>query len=241
MGIRLTPQSIPPSDALSDAAILSFAPRSYWKSTPRRPTERGILSDYQHALSYTCKRFPSSNIILYGHSLGGAATVCLAEQLRDIDKYRNVKGMILENPFASIPAMVKALYPQRWLPYHYLGGFAFDRWDAVSAMARAQIDQTSLLHRLSRSMLLVLSKKDEVVPNNQGLAIFEAATQDHQTPANSEVGQEGRKLVIMPSALHENAWRERQWRTEVETYIRSIQQGPPLQRKGNAISVLLPY
>ena len=142
--------------------------------------------------------------------------------------YKNVKGMVLENPFASIPAMVKALYPQRWLPYHYLGGFALDRWDAASAMARAQTENRSLLHRLSKSMLMILSKKDEIVPNEQGLALFEAANHRHQP----EVSESKRsRLVILPTALHENAWTERQWRSEIERYIGSLQEGQPRQER----------
>lgn len=66
------------SPALQDTAILAIAPRSYWKSTNATPTERGITSDYVHALTYACTRFPTSSIIMYGHSLGGAAAVCLA-------------------------------------------------------------------------------------------------------------------------------------------------------------------
>lgn len=220
LGIRLSQNSALPSDSLSETAILAIAPRSFWKSTPRRPTEVGLLSDYEHALSYACRRFPFSNIILYGHSLGGAAAVCLAARIRDEGIYHNVKGMVLENPFASIPAMVKALYPQRWLPYHYLGGFAFDKWDAVSAMSRAQVqDDNSLLRRLSQSMLLILSKKDEIVPNEQGLELFEAA---NSGPSDGSEARRSR-VVVMTTALHENAWTERQWRSEVEQYIRSLQ------------------
>lgn len=217
LGIRL-PGSVAPSDALSHTAILAVAPRSFWKSTPRRATEQGIISDYRHALEYACERFPSSTIVIYGHSLGGAAATCLAAHLKDGDRYSNVKGLVLENPFASIPAMVKALYPQRWLPYHYLGGFAFDRWDAVGAMQRAQTQDSSLLKRLSQSMLVILSKKDEIVPNEQGLAIFEAASRGCRS--TSEVDRA--KLLVLPAALHENAWTERRWRDEVETYVRFL-------------------
>ncbi|EKM52064.1 uncharacterized protein PHACADRAFT_262514 [Phanerochaete carnosa HHB-10118-sp] len=233
LGIRLTPKAAPPSDAMSDTAILAVAPRSFWKSTPRRPTERGIMSDYEQALAYACKRFPSSNIVIYGHSLGGAAAVCLVSRLRDTDKYRNVKGFVLENPFASIPAMVKAVYPQRWLPYHYLGGCALDKWDAVGAMARAQVDSSSLLHRLSRSMLLILSEKDEIVPTEHGQAIFEATTRGAEEVKEGEQ----RRLVIIPGALHETTWRERRWRAEVEAYIRSVNQGPTMQRTGNTVVI----
>lgn len=140
--------------------------------------------------------------------------------MKDTVDYKNVKGLILENPFASIPAMVKALYPQRWLPYHYLGGLAFDRWDAVSAMQCAREGDGSLIARLSRSTLFILSKKDEIVPHEQGLSLFEAAAQGGPSLEDGETGG-GSKLVVLRSALHENAWTERQWRTVIELYLTS--------------------
>ena len=205
-------------DALSDTAIFAVAPRSFWKSTPRRPTEQGVISDYRHALEYICNRFPSASVVLYGHSLGGAAAVCLAASLPDTNSHHNVRGLVLENPFASIPAMVKALYPQRWLPYHYLSGLAFDRWDALAAMQQAQ-ERGSLLARLSQSMLVGLSKKDEVVPYEQGLSLFNAAIGG---AASKGENREGSKLVVLRTALHENAWAERQWRLELEMYVCSL-------------------
>jgi pimeloyl-ACP methyl ester carboxylesterase len=184
--------------------LVAVAPRSYWKSTPTRPSERGILSDYTHALDYTIKRWPDSRIILYGHSLGGSAAVCLTSAL-DSNKYSNVQGLILENPFASIPEMVKALYPQRWLPYHYLTPFVWDRWDAVHAASN--MSQDSLLRRLSNDMLVLLSEKDELVPNWMGTGILNAAK------------SKGRSSVVIRDALHENAWGQGQWVREIAKYI----------------------
>ena len=112
--------------------------------------------------------------------------------------------------------MVKALYPQKWLPYHYLGGLAFDKWDALGAMR--DVREGTLLDRLDKNMLVVLSMKDEIVPNEMGKALFEAASD------NLKSGQEhsARRLAIIPGALHDNAWTVRQWRKEIETYVQSM-------------------
>lgn len=123
--------------------------------------------------------------------------------------------MILENPFASIPGMVKALYPQRWLPYHYLGRFAFDKWDAVSAIRDAQ--PGSLLEGLRHDMLVILSKKDEVVPNEMGTALFDEAGGAHASTDPL------RKLLVLSHSLHDNAWTDRRWRKEIEAYAATIQ------------------
>ncbi|KAI0086912.1 Alpha/Beta hydrolase protein [Irpex rosettiformis] len=217
LGTSLSPGFSQPQSVLDSTAILAIAPRSYWKSTKKTPTERGIISDYLSALNYASLRFPSTPIILYGHSLGGAAAVCLSAQVKS-GAFPHVQGLILENPFASIPWMVKALYPQKWLPYHYLGGFAFDKWDALSAMR--DVREGKLLDRLRRDVLVVLSQKDEIVPNEMGKALYEAA----QTGSSSEKsGQEpgSGHMVNIPSALHDNAWTVRQWRREMELYILS--------------------
>lgn len=96
-----------------------MAPRSYWKLTPRWPSGAGIIQDYQDVLRYALRRFPQARIVLYGHSLGGAAAICTLAQLEEPGvgtrlnpDFDRIRGLILESPFSSIPAMVPALYPQ---------------------------------------------------------------------------------------------------------------------------------
>ena len=223
--LLLSPSFSPEANSrLENTAILAIAPRSYWKSSSRTPTERGITSDYVHAIDYAKQRFPSSSIILYGHSLGGAVAICLSSQL-SADKYPSVRGLILENPFASIPGMVKALYPQRWLPYRYLSRFAFDKWDALTAMQTAPTG--SLLAQLAGRTLVILSKKDEIVPNEMGESLFRAAVNIGTIPkpySDSKADESAlRRLIVIDSALHENAWQDRKWRTVVCGYITTVQ------------------
>ncbi len=212
------------SSILDDTAIIAMAPRSFWKSSPRTPTERGIIADYKHALAYATKRFPDASIVLYGHSLGGSIAICLGAVLKSAD-YPNIKGIILENPFASIPGMVKALYPQRWLPYHYLGKFAFDKWDALSALQNAK--PSSLLYRLSTKILVIVSKKDAVVPHEMGISLFNAAAErirDESCTSELDTARGNLpRLVNIRGALHEDAWKETLWRREVELYVDAVQ------------------
>lgn len=121
--------------------------------------------------------------------------------------------MILENAFASIPDMVKALYPQRWLPYHHLGCFAWDKWDAVKALKEA--GNHSLLARLRKDVLILVSEHDEIVPREMGEALLEASKTKFAECATESRG----RLVVIESALHENAWQKRKWRTVVSSYI----------------------
>ncbi|EPT05370.1 hypothetical protein FOMPIDRAFT_1082587, partial [Fomitopsis schrenkii] len=111
----------------------------------------------------------------------------------------------LENPFSSIGGMVRALYPQRWLPYRYLAPLAMGRWDALAAVRGMRLK--SLLARLASGALVLLSEKDEAVPTySLGLP-----TGDYPGPAVTE--DSCRQLVIR-GALHEHTWLHRQWAME---------------------------
>ncbi|KAJ7666378.1 Alpha/Beta hydrolase protein [Mycena rosella] len=214
------------SSSFPNIKILAVAPRSYWKSTPNRPTQLGILADYTAILAHALSTYPRANLTVYAHSLGGAAAVCLLAQLQDGAEpdgpdYSRIRGLVLENPFASIPGMVRALYPQRWLPYHYLAPLAWDPWDATGAMAAAQSStgapqlslavRNSVLARLVPDMLVLLSAHDEIVPNAMGEALH----------ALRHAGSG--KLVVIPNALHDSAWKERAWRVEMQRYITDVQ------------------
>ncbi|KAG6908525.1 hypothetical protein DXG01_004296 [Tephrocybe rancida] len=238
-----------PASLSAHTAVIAPAPRSYW-STPGRPSQRGILADYTSALTYTLNRFPHARIVLYGHSLGGAAAVCLLAQPQLAAE--RVKGVILENPFASIPGMLRALYPQRWLPYRYLGACVWDRWDALQALSDSDNTETGERHgvlaRLRSRMLVMTSEHDEVVPREMGAEIVKAAlrtvasgqgskSQTKQEIAKPEekTGAErmtqvkekeawelGTKLIVIGGALHEDAWRKKGWAEAVSTYLRHI-------------------
>ncbi|TFY61856.1 hypothetical protein EVJ58_g4249 [Rhodofomes roseus] len=217
-GIR--PPSKPSTQPALDVSIVAVAPRSYWKSSSRTPTQRGILADYTAALSYATRRYPDSTVVLYGHSLGGAVAVCLAASL-SADDYPSVKGLILENPFSSIGGMVQALYPQRWLPYRYLAPLAFDKWDAVTAVRETR--PQSLLARLSKDTLVLLSEKDEVVPTSMGMELYAALQEKLAADAGDASATNGLcRQVVIRGALHERAWLERQWVSEMGAYMDSI-------------------
>ncbi|KAG5339232.1 hypothetical protein C0989_005082 [Termitomyces sp. Mn162] len=203
-------------------SILAPAPRSYW-SSPGRPTQPGILADYTAALTHTLHQFPNARVVLYGHSLGGAAALCLLAQPnlssllgKDADRLR---GVILENPFTSVPAMIKALYPQKWLPYRYLTPFVWDRWDALGAVEKLD-GETSLLRRLCGRMLVLTSERDEVVPKEMGAAIVRAVSD--KSRGNREGESLRTRLVVIRGALHEDGWTRKGWEDVVGVYLRGI-------------------
>ncbi|KAG5643725.1 hypothetical protein DXG03_009715 [Asterophora parasitica] len=210
-------------------AILAVAPRSYWTSTPKHPSQAGILSDYTTVLHHAAARFPSAHIVLYGHSLGGAVALCLLSKLKDthVSTPPRIQGLILENPFASIPGMLVALYPQRWIPYRHLQSFVYDRWDALGALQTQEREGRTALSRLSKKMLVLVSEHDEVVPPEMGAQIVRAAMGSNAWPTRGTAVHGGpedtrTQLVEIPGALHENAWNRPGWARAVRTYVRGI-------------------
>lgn len=80
----------------------------------RRPSERDININAQAAIKYAMTHYSPDRLILWGQSLG-AGVACSAA--------RPHSDLLLETPFVNVRAMLLALYPQKWLPYRYLGPF----------------------------------------------------------------------------------------------------------------------
>ena len=225
-------------------AILSIAPRSYWKSTRKSPSERAITTDYLHVLHHALNRFPHSRIVVFGHSLGAAAAICLLSQLYSSpsstpsaswkswlkfptttrlmhdQRFNRIQGLILENPFTSIPDMVQAFYPEKWLPHHYLGPLAADKWDCVAALRQTQNDEKrkvpSVLAKLAPDALVLQSEYDELVPRQMGKTIY-----DLMQAVSKDEERVGRFFVVK-SAYHSNGWASNTWAEEIKRYLRLL-------------------
>ena len=119
--------------------------------------------------------------------------------------------------------MLRALYPQRWLPYRYLGPFVRDRWDARAAAA-AHIFPRGL----ARRAMVLVSERDEVVPPAMGREIFEVlrASGDAEEGVDGGPGGVVGRLVVLERALHEDAWRYRDWTQAMKQYLESLEREP---------------
>ncbi|VDC01371.1 unnamed protein product [Peniophora sp. CBMAI 1063] len=197
-----TLQRLPKFAALLDAApstlILAVAPRSFWSSGGGRPTQAGLTADYLRLLAYASERFPDARVIVYGHSLGASIATCVLAAT----PAPQVHSLVLENSFASIPDMVRALYPERWLPYHYMGDLVWDTWDAVGAAGASKPDSALARVIKTQRMVVLVSEKDELVPPSMGRAIAEKAG-------------DGARVVSVRGALHETGWTRKQWKDEM--------------------------
>ncbi|PHH70184.1 hypothetical protein CDD80_6174 [Ophiocordyceps camponoti-rufipedis] len=141
--------------------------RGYWTSHDR-PSERGINLDAQAALQWVARLHRDSLakpvVLLWGQSIGcGFATNLAASS----DSDTAIDALILETPFTNTRAMLKALYPQKWLPYQHLWPFLRNHLDSWKNLARIAAKQQ--FH--PPAVYLVEAAKDELVPRDHAAAL----------------------------------------------------------------------
>jgi len=135
------------------AAVLLFDYRGYGRSEGS-PDEDGTYRDARAAHRWLVeeKRVAPDRLVLFGESLGSAVAL-------DLALARPCRALVLESPFASVPAMARAVYP------------FFPLWPFV----RTRYDNEGKVPRLAVPLLVLHGDRDEVVPFSQGRRVFDAA------------------------------------------------------------------
>lgn len=164
------------------------------------------------------------SIIWMGHSLGASISAVLLE----FDKSLPCDGLIYENGFASIPDMVRELYPHRFLPYRYLGRFAWDTWDAQGAFERMAVDEKQVGRRRMHScddvsditerklpVLFLSSSQDELVPPAMVKRAFEGTSRPDSSAFDP-------KFVSIQGALHDFGFQKQQWGREIVRFLQDV-------------------
>jgi hypothetical protein len=121
----------------------------------------------------------------------------------------DVVGVVLETPFVSIDRMLRALYPQRWLPYRYLSPFLTSHWDMASAA------ETVRASGRNAKVLVLRAQKDEIIPEEEAVAA-ERVLEDM-------VCGRGIRKVVVARALHEECMVKAQGREEVLGFLRGFE------------------
>ena len=136
-------------------SVFIFDYRGYGQSQGN-PSEQGTYQDAQAALAYLRSKpeVIDDSVVLFGRSLGGGVAVDLATK-------EQVQGVILESAFTSIPSMAKRAYPL--LP---VGPFLRTRYDSLAKIGK-----------ISAPLLMIHSRDDEIVPYQEGMMLYEAASQ----------------------------------------------------------------
>jgi uncharacterized protein len=127
--------------------------RGYGKSEGK-PDEAGVYHDADAAYDYLIQRrhFGAEDIIIYGHSLGGAVAVDLASR-------RPCGGLIVQSSFTSLRAMARRMF----------------RLPLIEYAAKSRFDSIDKIRNVHAPILIVHGTRDEVVPFAMGQQLFAAA------------------------------------------------------------------
>jgi uncharacterized protein len=143
-------------------SVLLVDYRGYGRSTGRFPTEQQTYQDAEAMWHYLTvdRRIPPSQIILYGHSLGGAIGIELATHHPD------AAALIVESSFTSIREMVDRTMPFGIFPIDQLLTQHFNSIEKVSA--------------LQMPLLLIHGASDQRTFPEMSEALYTAAPQPKQ-------------------------------------------------------------
>lgn len=155
--------------------ILIVSYRGYGKSQGS-PSESGIKLDMDACMKWLLNE-PSidpEKIICFGRSLGGAVAI------DTVYRYpKNIKGLILENTFTSIPDMVDIVLPE----FKYFKRLCINNWDSHTR-----------IKSITCPILFLSAKKDEVVPQSHMTCLEKQAS--NASTKNMIVFESGRHMDL---------------------------------------------
>ncbi|HEV2350731.1 MAG TPA: alpha/beta hydrolase [Terriglobia bacterium] len=133
--------------------ILALDYRGYGKSEGS-PDEAGVYRDGEAAYRYLIGKrgFSPENIIVYGHSLGGAVAVDLASR-------HSCGGLIVESSFTSMGEMARMMFHLPLTEY----------------LPRSRFDSLAKIARVHAPILIIHGTRDSTVPFSMGQRLFDAA------------------------------------------------------------------
>jgi hypothetical protein len=152
--------------------VLLFDYRGYGRSEGEVSDERGIYEDADAAYDYVVRvrGVSARKVVLYGQSLGTTAAV-------DVASRRECAAVALESGLSSASEMAALVLP--WLPR------------PLHRFARNRLDSARKLQKVNCPVLVAHGSHDEVIPVEQGRALYAAA-------------REPKRLIIVPGAGHNN-------------------------------------
>jgi uncharacterized protein len=136
--------------------------RGYGKSEGGFPSETQVYSDAQTAWTYLTQQrgIDPKQILIYGHSLGGAIAIDLAT------KHQDAAGLIVESSFTSIVNMVHrdpkfAIFP-------------------IELLLNQKFDSIQKVRSLTLPVLYIHGTADNVIPASMSQQLFDATTSSKQ-------------------------------------------------------------
>jgi fermentation-respiration switch protein FrsA (DUF1100 family) len=136
-----------------DVNILEMDYRGYGKSEGS-PDEAGLYRDADAAYRYLAgtRRFKPENIIIYGHSLGGAVAIELASR-------QKCGGVIVESSFTSGRDMARRMFSIPLLEY----------------VTKSRFNSIRKIKQVQSPVLVIHGTRDALIPFFMGQALYQAA------------------------------------------------------------------
>jgi hypothetical protein len=133
--------------------VLAVDYRGYGKSEGT-PGEAGVYRDAEAAYDYLiqARHIQPKNIVVFGHSLGGAVAIDLASR-------RESGGLIVQSSFTSVKDMARRA----------------SRIPLFEYIPKSQFDSLAKIRRVQAPILIVHGTRDETVPFSMGQRLFAAA------------------------------------------------------------------
>jgi uncharacterized protein len=185
--------------------VFLFDYRGYGRSQGE-PSLDGLQEDFAAALR-TLIAMPAADperIVVFGQSLGGA--LAITGLAASPDKSR-VRALVVEGAFTSLRALAREKLAGFWLtwPLQWPLGFTIDdRYRPVDVIGELA----------PMPVLIIQGEADQVVPREQGIALFEAAGQPKQ-------------LWLLPDTGHIQAFARIDNRRRLRAYLEETLATPP--------------
>lgn len=143
-------------------AVLIIDYRGYGRSEGSFPSEESVYQDATTAWDYLVKqrKIAPNNIILYGHSLGGAIAINLAAQ------HPEAAGLIVDSSFTSIAEIVNTRGQLRLFP--------------VELILNQRFESIKKIKSLQMPVLFIHGTDDSVIPFSMSKQLYAAAPQPKQ-------------------------------------------------------------
>lgn len=154
------------------------------------PSEEGLIEDALTSWRWLRQaaesgRIDGNRLFVFGRSLGGAVSIALASTLMQRGEGPAPQGLILENTFTSISAVVDAMFPLLAIE-SLKKRFLHLRWESIERVGSLEVP-----------MLFLVGEKDEMIPPAHSRALCAKA-------------QKSRLLrnIVFPEGQHNDTWEK---------------------------------
>jgi alpha-beta hydrolase superfamily lysophospholipase len=135
-------------------SVLGIDYRGFGLSSKAMPSETLVAEDARAAWDWLARAHPQAPRYVFGHSLGGAIAVRLAQEVSD------EAGLIVEGAF---PSTVDVLRSTRW------------GWLPITWLITQRFDAGSRIAQVGSPVLIVHASEDTMVSPELGRALYERA------------------------------------------------------------------